>query len=569
MNKILKASAGTGKTYRLSLEYINAVLNGTNFRNIVVMTFTRKATAEIRERIIKHLKDLKENKDSSEIYHNLQKMGALGPKILKDIDLIYKEILINKDKINVHTIDSFVNKIFKRSIAPYLGIRKYEVTDKDKESAEKVFKKILEDNQTFELMEDFLAENTSRDIKSYIDIISDILNQRWKFELIDYQDRTKKTDLDYITRLDNCLDILKELINKKNNEFDVNCFNSSYQDVLLSYLKLNFKEEKEEWIYQNKDVFLNAHFWDGTKTRGKAVKDLKEALKIEYEKMQQALANRVFNREIINYEKQVFTFIDNIFKFYDQIKFKEKIFTYDDISNYTYRYLNKDKLNLVDNKKITGYFKELIGVEIDHLLIDEFQDTSVLQWKILKPIIDSIESTVIVGDEKQSIYGWRGGEKELFSNLEDIITGTVINLDTCYRSGQKILDFVNQFFIDIHPDWDYRKVDVLDQKKEKGYIYLLLGGSNSIIRTDTKSFRKKSEKKQNEIFKINELVQTDLKKEIAENIAKNKKRLKDVAVIARKNDDLKEIAEDLDQRGIKYIIGSSYSIIEHQAVKPI
>ena len=60
MNKILKASAGTGKTYRLSLEYINAVLNGTDFRNIVVMTFTRKATAEIRERIIEHLKDLKE-----------------------------------------------------------------------------------------------------------------------------------------------------------------------------------------------------------------------------------------------------------------------------------------------------------------------------------------------------------------------------------------------------------------------------------------------------------------------------------------------------------------------------
>ena len=58
MRKILKASAGTGKTYRLSLEYINALLDGESFTEIVVMTFTRKATAEIRERIFDHLEDL-------------------------------------------------------------------------------------------------------------------------------------------------------------------------------------------------------------------------------------------------------------------------------------------------------------------------------------------------------------------------------------------------------------------------------------------------------------------------------------------------------------------------------
>src|SRR6056297_2718144 len=97
MNKILKASAGTGKTYRLSLEYINAVLDGTDFKNIVVMTFTRKATAEIRERIIEHLKDLKENKYKSEVYNNLKEMRNDGSQnILSNIDSIYEEILINK-----------------------------------------------------------------------------------------------------------------------------------------------------------------------------------------------------------------------------------------------------------------------------------------------------------------------------------------------------------------------------------------------------------------------------------------------------------------------------------------
>lgn len=569
MNKILKASAGTGKTYRLSLEYINAVLNGTDFRNIVVMTFTRKATAEIRERIIEHLKDLKENRSNSEVYDNLQKMGSNSSSIINNIDALYEEIIINKDKINVHTLDSFVNKIFKRSIAPYLGIRNYEVTDTDNESAEKVFKKVLEDEATFNLMEDFLSENASRDIQSYIDIISDILKQRWKFELIDYQPRTKKKNTDYIKRLDNCIDILKEIAENNVGQFDQEYFKSKYTDILDAYLTLDDKRKKEELIYGEYKKFLNSHFWNGHKTGGKTNKESKKALELEYEDMQEALANAVFNEEIINYEKQVFAFIDTIFKFYDQIKFKEKAFTYSDISNYSYHYLSKDSLNLVNNKQITDYFKELIGVDIKYLLIDEFQDTSVLQWKILKPIIDSIENAIIVGDEKQSIYGWRGGEKELFSNLEDIISGNVINLDTCYRSDETIIDFVNDFFKDVHPDWDYRKVKALDSKKGKGYLYCLLGGSNSLINTETQTFRNKSEEKQEQIKKLNELVKTDLKKEIAEKIADNKDNLQDVAVLARKNKDLKEVAEELDSRGIKYIIGSSSSIIEHEAVKPI
>ena len=569
MNKILKASAGTGKTYRLSLEYINAVLNGTDFRNIVVMTFTRKATAEIRERIIEHLQDLKENKSNSKVFDNLKKMGVNSNSILNNIDVLYKKILINKDKINVHTIDSFVNKLFKKSIAPYLGIRNYEVTDKDKESTEIVFKKVLEDEKTFNLMEGFLSENTSRDIQSYLGIISDILKQRWKFELINYQKRTKKKNTNYIKRLDNCIDILDNIANKKNNDFDSNYFKSGYQDILEIYLNLNDKDKKEDLIYTEYKKFLKSHFWNGHKIGGKAVKDLKNALVIEYEYMQKALANTVFNREIINYEKQVFAFIDNIFSIYDQIKFKEKVFTYDDISNYTYRYLSKDKLHLIENKKITEYFKELVGVDIDYLLIDEFQDTSVLQWKILKPIIDTIENTVIVGDEKQSIYGWRGGEKDLFSNLENIISGKVVNLDICYRSGGIILDFVNDFFINMYPEWDYRKVNALDRKKDEGHLYLILGGSASIINTNTKIFKRKSEDKKQQIININKLVKKDLKKEIVKDIVDNKDMLRDIAVLARKNNDLKEIAEELDEKGIKHIKGSANSIIEHQAVKPI
>lgn len=446
MNKILKASAGTGKTYRLSLEYLNAVFEGTDFRNIVVMTFTRKATAEIRERIIEHLKNLKENGIDSDVYEELKKISSLtGEKILLQVDSVFEEILSSKEKINVYTIDSFVNKIFKRSIAPYLGIKTYEVTDKDEESAEKVFKKILEDEQVFAQMEGFLTENRSRRIKDYTDIIADIINQRWKFELIDYQPRKAKTNTDFVSKLDNCLDIIIEIAEAKAKEFDSSYFRKEFKRSLEKYLNLKSKAEKKELIYKEHKLFLSKHFWNGRKLRGKAVQELKLELENEYALMQESLANKAFNKEVIEYEKEVFSFIEKIFEFYDQIKFKEKIFSYSDISNYTYQYLRDEDLNLLEGQKTTQYFNDLLGIEIEYLLIDEFQDTSVLQWKLLKPIINNTANKIIVGDEKQSIYGWRGGEKELFAKLENIIAAEVANLNLCYRSDGKILDFVNIF----------------------------------------------------------------------------------------------------------------------------
>ena len=79
MRKVLKASAGTGKTYRLSLEYLAAILSGYNFEEIVVMTFTRKATAEIRERIFQHIEEVLRVGEDSQV---LQSLKAIYPGLL-------------------------------------------------------------------------------------------------------------------------------------------------------------------------------------------------------------------------------------------------------------------------------------------------------------------------------------------------------------------------------------------------------------------------------------------------------------------------------------------------------
>jgi ATP-dependent exoDNAse (exonuclease V) beta subunit len=185
---ILKASAGTGKTYRLSLEYIASLVQGIDFKDILVMTFTKKATAEIKERILKFLQGICEDgEERVEIEKNLQKIYGEDfyfdiPKIKK----IYKNIIENKEKLKIYTIDSFTNTIFKKAIAPYLKIYSYEIVDEEenKKILIKTFEKIFENREDFNLFKSFLEDNSEKNMDIYIDLIKNIINQRWKMILI-------------------------------------------------------------------------------------------------------------------------------------------------------------------------------------------------------------------------------------------------------------------------------------------------------------------------------------------------------------------------------------------------
>lgn len=569
MKKILKASAGTGKTYRLSLEYVAALLMGIDFKEIVVMTFTRKATAEIRVRIFEHIEDILHKKKSSEVFKSLI---MISPDIKLDLTYlqqIYNRMLQNKEAINIYTIDSFINQIFKQAIAPYLGIYNYQIVDddKNKEILEGVFKELLDNPVGFALMEKFLTENTERDIDNYINLIEKMLNNRWKFLLIDHQPRQEKNTEKLTLCLDQCLQALNGIAVAKQVEFSEELFVKDYQSLITEYIGLEDPDTKRDIIIKNSDLFFNKTFWNGSKIRGKAVASLKEDLEAEYQEFLTHLAGYIYNQVLIPYEEEIFKFSERVFAIYDQIKLKEKTFTHTDISNYTYKYFFNKDLELVSGSIISDYFYELVGTEINCLFIDEFQDTSILQWKILKPVIDSSQNVIAVGDEKQSIYGWRGGEKELFSKLETILEGKSESLLTCYRSEKEILGFVNRFFSGLAIDWQYENVNHLPEK-DKGYVKVLLGGERTRTNTQTKTFYKKSIEKQEEIIGLNEKICGDLKHEIVSQISQLS-TYKGVGVLARANNDLSDIATELDKAGIPYIQESKDSLIEHKAVKPI
>ena len=232
---------------------------------------------------------------------------------------------------------------------------------------------------------------------------------------------------------------------------------------------------------------------------------------------------------------------------YDEIKFREKRFTHTDISNYTFKYLEEKELGFIDENGLTEEFFEIIDGRLRSVFIDEFQDTSILQWRILKNILDKSENIICVGDEKQSIYGWRGGEKKLFENLAQIIDGEEEELDTCFRSKKNIVEYTNEVFrdiadksVDVYPpncDWKFNSVGYRESE-ESGFIKLL------------------TEEEEREALEV-------MIDEIEKNFSTN---YSGIGILARTKKTLERIAFSLGERGIPYTLESDTSIIESRGI---
>ncbi|MBR8700363.1 RecBCD enzyme subunit RecB [Fusobacterium sp. DD29] len=550
---ILKASAGTGKTYRLSLEYIGALLRGIDYREILVMTFTKKATSEIKERIVSFLYGICNDRDiHNEIETNLKNIYG-NDFVLDDkkIRKIYQEISENRDNLKIYTIDAFTNMLFRNAIAPYLKLYKYEIID-DEENRDillKTFQRLFESQDSFEVFREFLEDNSEKDMGRYITLISNVLSERWKFIVIGekYLNREKSFaygDIDgYVDDFYDLMCEIAELKEKEPNEI----FKTAFQEFCEV-------DNKSEYIYENYELFLKNDPWHGNKirsTKALNIEDIKEKMMNKYSELKSNLAKKMFNEKIVPYEKKLLKAITTIYSIYDEIKMREKRFTHTDISNYTFKYLRDRELGFVgEDGNLTDDFFDVIDGKITSIFIDEFQDTSILQWKILKNIIDKSEDIICVGDEKQSIYGWRGGEKRLFENLEMIIDGKKEVLDTCYRSRENIIKYVNKAFTGIanssaeeyihNRPWEYEPVNYIE-KDEKGYVEVAVGDE------------------ENEALDI-------LIDKIVENFNGN---YKGVGIIARTGKTLKLIGDKLGEREISYTLESKTNIFDTESVRPI
>lgn len=557
--KVLRASAGTGKTYRLSLEYAISLFKGEKIKDIVVMTFTKKATAEIKEDIIKFITKLAKFPESDEEFNErkmtIKSIMDIYPGIFSSEEIYlkareaYNEILLNKDNLKIYTIDGLKNNIFKTTIAPMININSYEIIDdeENKEYLKKCFEKLFENKSDFNSLKNFLEFNTERNVENYISIIKQIIEDRWKILLLDKKNKELYKIDKKFDEIDRAFEIIKD-ISERNEKPFIGYVNSAYQP----YKNIETKAEKEKFILDNWDKILKSNIHNGSKIKGKKyAEEIEELLELKFE-LSEEISKIIYNENIIPYEREILSFLERIYEIYDEIKQREKRLTQTDITNYTLKYINNEKLNLTDENGITEYMKDILESDITTVFIDEFQDTSVVQWKIFKNMIKSARRVICVGDEKQSIYGWRGGEKGLFTSLSKIISADEETMDTSYRSRKRVVDFTNLIFEkyslyakmeDIK--WEFERVKTIDEL-DRGYVYIYNGTED---------------KKVEKIESYQKII--DILKE------KFNGNYRDTCILARNNSTLQEMEIYLLENHIPYFIETNSSIFEHRTTLPI
>lgn len=572
MNRtVLKASAGTGKTYRLSLEFIANLIKGTDYRNIVVMTFTKKATAEIKERIYDFLYQIAfEKYNWQDLEKNLKEIyGLEDSQINKEkLQEIYFNIIRNKDEMRIYTIDGFTNRIFKNTIAPFFGIYNFETIDEeDEEFYGNILGKILENQEYFEKFL-FLVEEKKekKEIGVYIEFIKNILKLQNYFilseEKTDFSE--KKEDTSFVNYLEETFKQIEAIAEIKNNGKKgeikpvTNFINDDFHIIYKEFKnidemmkdKIENKREKIEIVIKNWEIFYKGEGFkikNGRTVKGKEIGNFIEEIDNLKEPFMKSLSKNIFTKKVVPLHEKLIEIAEIIYSIAENEKRKSKRFTHNDVSVYTYKFIFDRELNFVQENGVTKDFLELIGGEIETIMIDEFQDTSVLQWKILSLLMESAKNIICVGDEKQSIYGWRGGEKELFEKLDKIIDGKVENLDKSYRSYKQVIENVNRIYEGYDKKWEYLPVKYRDDKDYQGGYF---------------SYCLREVPRGSGVARTYEDIVYLIKEGKIKNLGKS-------CILCRTNTQIQNIVKRLNEENIPYTLNNNASILDHEAIIPL
>lgn len=422
----LEASAGAGKTYGLAIRFIALFLREENLSSILAITFTNKATSEMKERIIDFFSNITKNEKK---YNEIRRLiaGELidskDENLEEKIKAKEKEIIekCQKDgklyntfmsgELQIKTFDSFFTSIL-RQFAAHKGISPNFATGTNID--DEILLAFSEDASDEELKE-FAHFSKQIDIssESLFPMFERLARVEFKPLDISFPNYNLKDDYENLRNLFPKIPALK--IENENS-------NKSINDAILQRMSLK--------TFQKFQDDPNA---------APLIELLKEKLAIYYKE----------------FEQNAFYRLNKLLKLYLDTKSKlisqTNIMNYSDVVYLVYKMLTKDK---VDTKRL--YFR--LDSELKNILIDEFQDTSVEQYKIMYPLIEEIvsgqgtkdnRSFFYVGDIKQSIYKFRDAKKELFNKLQkDFPQIQTDSLKYNYRSAKNVVDFINKTFSD-------------------------------------------------------------------------------------------------------------------------
>ncbi|WP_187850832.1 RecB-like helicase [Helicobacter pylori] len=426
----LKASAGSGKTFALSVRFLALLFKGANPSEILTLTFTKKATAEMKERILDYLKILQqenlenEKEKSQNILKELEEKYHLDPSLVRNsAPKIYQRFL--NAEIRISTIDAFFQSIL-RKFCWFVGLSaNFEVNEDTKAHQQ-------------QLNEGFLSALNNKQLEELSVFIAQCLS---------YDNYTSDSILERLRFLKNKLYLFDP--SKKEPAFDEEGFLEKLRSLNQQIQNIETASDTAKTAIKCDDFrgFLNSSLtWLKKKSEYQSFKKLKNeipTLESECEEIENDL-KRYYEAK----ETAIFKKFPKFIQLYDNATSKIQALDFDAI---------KDKVHVLLNgyeEMPAEFFYFRLDSKIAHILIDEFQDTSLNDYKILAPFIDEIKagigqakwhrSVFFVGDVKQSIYAFRGSFSSLFESVSKDFYHD--NLQFNHRSAPLIINYVNTIF---------------------------------------------------------------------------------------------------------------------------
>ena len=500
---IYNASAGTGKTFSLVRDYLILLFNSNNFelyKNILAITFTNKAVNEMKGRIVSYLINYSNSIDPDEVMiKEIAKVSGLTTKeIFSKSSIILKNLLKNYGSFEISTIDKLTQKIV-RNFTYELGIdAKYEIELDQNEvinkAVDNLISKIELNDERSKNIINFSSEKTQNDkswdiTKDLKDIAELIFNENNFSELDSLKDseikdfdRWKKKLRQKIKKISSETKILAANAIKVINERGISHDSFSFKSVPKHFIKISFG--KFENLYNNQ---LENNLIEGTLYP----KRISEKDKINIEKISIDLLD-IYRKCRANIFK--IKLYSNIINNLSPLSILSEIKKEIELLKKEENFILISEFNKLVNEEIKNqpapFIYEKIGAKFNHFFIDEFQDTSRMQWENLKPLIENSlssdnSSLTLAGDPKQSIYRWRGGHVDEFMNLlvnesPFFCKKSIINLNTNFRSAKEIISFNNNLFKHISAllKHNSKLTEILNfpkqnsSRKDRGYVSL-------------------------------------------------------------------------------------------------
>ena len=474
---VYKASAGSGKTFTLASEYITLVVkNPQDYRSILAVTFTNKATQEMKTRILSQLYGIAHSLPDSEAYYEQVRMktGFSEQTIRENAAKALSLLTHHYNEFRVQTIDAFFQSVL-RNLARELNLTanlRVDLNDEQVEAqaVDELINSLEEGEEVLNWIRDYIDKNIEDDkgwnvISQIKDFGKNIFKDFYKDHKTELDNRFSDESFfnDFITdlrerrtRILNRLNEHAKQMYKKIRDANLdnpNLFNRGANGLLSHIIKLTKGTPSNDPTPQYVQSCIDsAEKWPASKCPAK-----ERAAIIELASASLCSDLKILNDYRIK-DWREYQSCNLTLKHLSQLRLLHAISeAVDEINKDTNRFMLSNTQSLLCTlmkDSDTPFVFEKMGAYLKHIMIDEFQDTSTIQWNNFRKLLDNCMAQVdshnlIVGDVKQSIYRWRQGDWKLLNNIEHEFTKEQIKiepLDTNYRSEENIIRFNNTFF---------------------------------------------------------------------------------------------------------------------------